>query len=786
VFRGISKDFPALFQVVSEANRVVIYDLTQPGAPMWRSITHRGYGGLSALTSLAYAQGRVMVGGTTQVGLITYDFIKDKVVTNQAGGETTARNLAAACNSSVEPVTTDTSVQIVNSNINDIAATVLADAPTDPATGLAVPTIAVACGSGNSGNVGSVISHSGAVVNYAQSGVDGTQVSFLPNGDVVWGTSGGSAVYAMPLAPSNVASLGASGARIYGVSTVPGFASGPYNRKTVSAGTMLACYGTQAGNGLHFVKENPSTPALGMVAALSATIPPAWQVGDSRGAWLIDTVAETISTPNLVTNGSFATDTTGWNAIFGTLSVVAGRMRVTRVGSDIGRAAWPLTCVVGATYSVSVDRYKGGAATSTGVALSINAMSSVGALISNSISGDGMWTATFVATQANHWLFLEANSGGNGDWAEFDEVVVKRIEPDRSVRNKGLSIIGSITKTLLGGIAMYSGHNGTNYQEIASTDHDYGTGDYHYMWWENVVSAPDQKRRFHRSVVGGGNDVVVGTGAASTYEFASGSGSLTNTGVPQVAGLHFMCAVRESGVFKLYFDGVPRYSVANTGNVTAVGGVLRIGTDTGVSPVWTGTPIALFRSGATAPSADQIAQIYRDELAMFQPGAQVTLAGGSNAVTALAYDDVTNATHALTSTHRSSFIGFTRYDSEALSVGTPSSISAQGGVISTAGSTSARIYMPALTLREELKRKDEARRALGKEPIFVDFDATASQTTFVATRGYSVKAVYSAGLLKRRGSGKDYTVTDDGYRKAAVFGTGLALNTQVTLMLVRD
>ena len=34
------------------------------------------------------------------------------------------------------------------------------------------------------------------------------------------------------------------------------------------------------------------------VAAITTTIPPAWQVGDSRGAWLIDTVAETITSAN--------------------------------------------------------------------------------------------------------------------------------------------------------------------------------------------------------------------------------------------------------------------------------------------------------------------------------------------------------------------------------------------------------------------------------------------------------------------------------------------------------
>jgi trimeric autotransporter adhesin len=89
--------------------------------------------------------------------------------------------------------------------------------------------------------------------------------------------------------------------------------------------------------------------------------------------------------------------------------------------------------------------------------------------------------------------------------------------------------------------------------------------------------------------------------------------------------------------------------------------------------------LALWRISATAPTAEQIAKIYNDEKYLFQDGAQATLYGASDAVTALAYDDATDLLHVGTSGGRSVFQGLRRVSNTAVAVGT--AISASNGLV---------------------------------------------------------------------------------------------------------
>ncbi len=88
-----------------------------------------------------------------------------------------------------------------------------------------------------------------------------------------------------------------------------------------------------------------------------------------------------------------------------------------------------------------------------------------------------------------------------------------------------------------------------------------------------------------------------------------------------------------------------------------------------------------------------------------------------------------------------------------------------------------------MLLRDELRRKDEA---LGQAPVFVDFDAVTSQVAFVLPKGYTAKAVYSAGALKRVGAVKDYTVSFDGFQETVTFGAAPGNAVWVSIMCVRS
>jgi len=89
--------------------------------------------------------------------------------------------------------------------------------------------------------------------------------------------------------------------------------------------------------------------------------------------------------------------------------------------------------------------------------------------------------------------------------------------------------------------------------------------------------------------------------------------------------------------------------------------------------------MALLRISATAPTAEQIAKIYEDEKFLFQEGAQATLYGSSDAVTALAHDEVTDLLHVGTSAGRSVFQGLRRVDNTTDAVGV--AISAYDGLV---------------------------------------------------------------------------------------------------------
>ena len=81
------------------------------------------------------------------------------------------------------------------------------------------------------------------------------------------------------------------------------------------------------------------------------------------------------------------------------------------------------------------------------------------------------------------------------------------------------------------------------------------------------------------------------------------------------------------------------------------------------------------RTGASAPSPEQIKKIYEDEKFLFQENAACTLYGSSDAVTALAYDDSTNLLYAGTSSGRSDFQGLRRINNTTTAVTTAMSAS---------------------------------------------------------------------------------------------------------------
>jgi hypothetical protein len=129
--------------IVAEADKVTIYDGDDPSLPMWmvrvgglQTDFYRNTGSSFPITGVTAKNGKVVVCGIA-IGLFETDFIADEHYQRFNSG---SRFLGSI--SSGGPWVNSNLNVIVNATINDVAMTVLPDAPIDPATGLPVPTIA--------------------------------------------------------------------------------------------------------------------------------------------------------------------------------------------------------------------------------------------------------------------------------------------------------------------------------------------------------------------------------------------------------------------------------------------------------------------------------------------------------------------------------------------------------------------------------------------------------------------------------------------------------------------
>jgi hypothetical protein len=825
VRRGISREFPALAAIVAESLRIVIYDLTQASCPMWMVFVSGDVvlNGLLSfdqstgspnnyIASIAALNGVLYVAQNTSgngQGLRVINFITEftdrisdstRLNTWRFKGNISRRNNA-------DSGYQYSSAGLVNLSANDVAITVLDTAPTDPATGLPVPTVAVATTGGLS-----IIKDDGTVVNITYTTDTRVNVVSLdgPNKQVFFGGDnvGNNRNFLWHVFDIPSSSINDSASYVKG--SAKEFYSAYYNPSYSNLDLTLANQGNMVSTitlgkgvivpndrrlvlsndyGVFFAKRNPSTPAKGLTAAITNTYNSGWQVGDSRGAYLADTTAETVTASGeLVTNGTFATDTSGWTPKANTtLSVVSGSMRIVGTVTDAS-CGQTISTVVGRTYKfVFTITATGNAGTDRG---GVQVVAGTQTNVSNWSLPNlaaGTYYLDYVATSTTTSVVLGV-WGTAGCSVDFDNISVKLAEPDRSVKNNGLIVNGTLTKTAVAsgaGLVAYSGFSASNYLEQPyNSNLDFGTGDFCVMGWVTPSSLASLGYLFGRQNSGA-------TGSRF-YSYVSATTGLINfnvtdgtTSVPISGGT----AVLSTPTFVVcYKQGAVMYLSVNAtqvatatapaltfNNATAV---FRLGVDHTASNPFLGS-LALWRISATAPSADQIAHIYRTELPLFQAGAQCTIAGTSTTVTALAYDKVADELHVGTSWGRSEFHDLLRVASEATTAGAITSLSANEGTILTGG-TSARVYAPALVLRDELAKPSQG----SAQPQPYQQFSVKDQQVFLSQAGVKIVGVYIRGMLKK--PGVDYTVTYDGFRYTVTTTDKLASRTEVTLLQIKE
>ncbi len=708
--RGSRKEFPAVAVIVAESNQVTIYDGDDPDMPMWMVFNQNsastayndwflGRSSIGDMTSAVMLNGKLVVSQAyTSSFAEAYneiDFIKevflrrDTTVTNVFNnGEIVNRNGQAG---GYYGVSGGGIVNVVA--VNDVAMTVLPNAPIDSATGLPVPTIAVATNGGVS-----VIKDDGTVVD---SNNTATMESIAISGDSLFI---GETLYQDELfIVNNYAWLheGFSQTNYYsqGFPAISTSSGNDVINDVAGISDVDVAIGMTAT--LTLLQQDKDTKGNGMVAYATSDYNTGWMNGDIKLATLSDTDTTNVTGSELVSAYGFAVDpfSNGWtDASIGTgtatYDATNDNIEFTRIdGSNLGFARTEITTVVGKTYVFSADVGVDG---SVGLALNIGTSAGGNEIANVAHGGKSVQTATFVATTTTTHIRIYAGAT-TSTYVTADNVSVRLAEEDRSVNNNGLQVYGTVVKSAVetgADLVAYSGWTSSRYlSQPYNTDFNFGTSDFAFIWWmDSPTSSQD-------NIVWGLGDYSANNGLGCLALNSGGSGnqltlhlegsnidsSVTVTNHEE-AGWICVAMVRRGGVLYGYRNGVLQDTATATQSFSLASETvqeLTLGAGYSGGSIFSngfnGGKLSLFRASSTAPSPEQIKKIYEDEKVLFQENAQATLYGSSDAVTALAYDDSTNLLHAGTSAGRSVFQGLRRVDNTTDAVG--SAISASNGMV---------------------------------------------------------------------------------------------------------
>ena len=393
------------------------------------------------------------------------------------------------------------------------------------------------------------------------------------------------------------------------------------------------------------------------------------------------------ATTELITNGDFSNGTTGWAGLSGgVLSIDDGRLKIEETASAVDAYAVNssvISTVVGQRYLITWQFIKG---TNTGFSTRFGKSGDQSLDYKGNTSGeytdDGYYSFEFTSTGTELNLSFIVNDVNS--YGFLDDISVRPVVDDRSVNNNDLQIIGEINKTPVApgaDLVAYSGFSENNYLvQPYNEDLNFGTGDFCVMGWvkPNFNSVDGI---FARGTEGStDNFIYLGTnsnGAIATF-IDNANGTTTSTLEENVWS--FIVFGRTSNTSFLYVNGnKDDLSYSSIEDISSTTAITRLGNTTYSLSAPNGGSLALWRVTATAPTDAQIAKIYRDEKVLFQDGAQATLHGTSDAVTALAYDDKTELLHVGTSSGRSDFSGLRRINNTTTAITT--SISAHNNLI---------------------------------------------------------------------------------------------------------
>lgn len=644
--RGARREFPAVAVIVAETGKVTIYDGDDPALPMWMVFTANVYNicphnasviSLSAKNGIVAMAGNASSASYAYAGVRLVNFVTDSArkhtATNSHSGP--YRGTIAQRNDSLFD-SVGSEQKITHDIVNDVAMTVLPSAPIDQASGLPVPTIAVACGKyATAGGAACIINGPagvGTVVDIlvsqvAAGGYECVTVGFGPNGELLMNAAyNGSnttinvfgTIPSTDLPENNIQPA----ARSYGF-TVPALTPGTSSAVLSAGKEVFMADGRLASpqrsmywSHLALIHENNSDKTKSMVAFIGHDFNTGWMVGDSRLAAICETDDADLTQNNIVTNGTFA-DLTGWSTTEWSASGGAAVVSSATAYASIYQNA---VFKPNKAYHVSFDYdvTAGGLAVRAGTGGQFNFFT-VNAPASGSFSG-------MIRTVFNTDGALMFTTMGGGITGSVSNVVVREVVADQGPKQKHLDVFGTVVRSPVAAgadLMACSGFSGANYLEQPyNSALDVGTGDLCIMGWINPASDNQAIISYENDTAGVGWTIDRSSGVLRLYTGRGGQNKAYSFGALNPGAWQFFCVYRSAGY---WFGGVngemTPTGIIGANDIFVPDSVLRIGKQTLISGgAWTGS-IAMIRASATAPSADQIRRIYEDEKALFQADA---------------------------------------------------------------------------------------------------------------------------------------------------------------------
>ncbi len=488
-FRGNKKEFPKLSAIIAEAANVTIYDLTEKNNPMWMRIpvaaTKPVYG--ETISSIAALNSTLSVGSlhATNGGLAVVSFISDNIKRYTTTINRVNQNIAQR--NSALSYTLISSTGLSSIVVYDVSIGILPNALIDSNSGLLIPTLATA----NSNGI-NIIKDSGLVIK--SSSTSRFHSVILSSNMITCGIyNTNQQLYAkQPHKLANSFSL----TIITPFPAIPQFIKKIYKNKF----GLTNFTGDNVYTNYNYLRTlHTSSRNKLMTSEIGSDYNTGYNtsyITNPLRAYLCGSKVGTINTSTeLVTNGTFDNDTTGWTVNTPgsgtvTFTSVNGLGVLTANTSNILPSVYTIVNTIPEnTYKLSAYLVGGG----TNARCGINVYDATNStILMNSFypSSGQTFNIHFTAIGYTSKIVLSFYTGVYTGTQSFDNISVKESEINR-LRNKIYAdIYGTLTKSPVNtgtDLVAYSGFSNTNYiRENYSSDLAFGLLEFNINSWINI------------------------------------------------------------------------------------------------------------------------------------------------------------------------------------------------------------------------------------------------------------------------------------------------------------